>query len=224
MRSSVHRNKGRNMQTAHRHVLAMLAWWCLHLRSLLTLPWWGQRSPHVGVNIVQLNILPAGEKYAFLVCFVSPLKPPPPHHYTVPPFPLSFSSDTSLPASYRHVGVWTGCVSPAVRVQRTARPCHWPWNSVRSSSRNTPSPRRSSPKPWTACAGQLEDHKFKVALITALPTTEEKACRDSLWGDTWVCQAKNCIIPVEVFRWVTCTCSIWRQYLCTLSQWITFTL
>lgn len=64
---------------------------------------------------------------------------------------LCHSSDVSP----RPAAGWTGCASPAVRAPRTARPCPWPWSSVRSCSRSTPWPHRSSTRPWTACAGAL---------------------------------------------------------------------
>lgn len=55
----------------------------------------------------------------------------------------------------RHAVGWMECVSPAVRAPKTAQPCPWPWSSVRSCSRSTPSPHRSSTRLWTVCAGQL---------------------------------------------------------------------
>lgn len=48
-------------------------------------------------------------------------------------------------------------VLPAVKVPRTALLCQWLWSSVWSCSTSMAWPRRSSPRPSTACAGKTPE-------------------------------------------------------------------
>ncbi len=65
-----------------------------------------------------------------------------------------YQDDIFLTCYVRFVGVWTVCVWPAARVRRIVRPCRWPWSNVKSSSKSTAWPRRSSHRLWTVCAGE----------------------------------------------------------------------
>lgn len=53
---------------------------------------------------------------------------------------------------------WMGFVSPAVKAPKTVQPCLWPWSSAWSCSTSMAWRRRSSRRPWTACAGRLPSH------------------------------------------------------------------